>query len=155
MAEEIISPPYPADTTTVPRLLQHLVALREWLIDMRFWANETASEAGYPGEVVPPIEHIPAIPDLARFGVVSVVDIMRSYMGMRSLREEWDSMVRLYEDAWNCKPAVIMRLRCVQQAVMILMHAFVDPETREARQEEAHRRVMKTMHKIMRRMGVP
>lgn len=155
MSEEINSPPFPVDTSTIPRLLRHLTDLRSWLVDLRFWANETASHYGMPDEIVPPSDKIPAIPELHRFELVALTSMMSTYMNMRKLRESWDQMVRVYEDSWDAKPAVMWRLQCVHWAYLILIDAFVDPETREARQEQMQQEAKKFMKKMLHKMGVP
>lgn len=152
---EIISPPFPADTTTVPRLLQHLEDLREWVGDMRLWANETAAAIGSEIAVVPEDSELPCVPDAHGYRLVSVMDITRAYLGLRKLRESWDEMVRIYEEHWDIKPAVMWRLGCVQLAVGILQQAFVSPEVREARAESLQRKAKRAAQQMLKRMGIP
>ncbi len=152
---EIISPPFPADTTTVPRLLQHLEDLREWIGYMRLWANEMAAAVGIGADVVPEDAQLPHVPDADGYRLVSIVDIMRSYLGLRKLRESWDEMVRIYEEHWEIKPAVMWRLGCVRLAVDILQQAFVSPEVREARAESLQRKAKKAAQQMLKRMGIP
>lgn len=151
---EILSPPFPRDTTTVPRLLSCLSELRGWLLDNRYWANEAYATLGGEGDLIPAEEYIPSIPDLARYQVVSVQDVFQAYMMLRKLREDWDAMVRVYEENWNARPAVVWRLRLFRMAFAIMHEAFIDPETREARQETFARKVKKVQMKVLRKLGI-
>lgn len=155
MSEEITSPPFPNDTTTLPRLLQHLSDLRVWVIDLRFWANETVSGLGSPAPLIPEEEEIPQIPDLQRMHMISIPDIMGSYIGMRTLREQWDGIVRTFEDNWDCRHAIKGRLQAIRIGYNILNDAFVSPEQREARREATFSKMRKTMKDVMRKIGVP
>lgn len=153
--EEIVSPPFPTSRTTVPRLLKLLKELREWVVSHREWANWVASEHGATEEIIPEADQIPKIMDQKRFLGIGVADIFSTHVNMRRLRESWDALVRVHEETWDSKPALIWRLQCVRSGYIILTEAFVDPETREAKQEQAHRKKMRQTKKILRKMGVP
>jgi hypothetical protein len=152
---EILSPPYPRDTATLPRVLTCLGQLRAWLLEHRFWANESYAAMGGEGDLLPVPEHIPVIPDLTRYQAISVMDIFQTYMRMRHLRKEWNDMVDNYEETWHDKTAVQWRLRMLYTGFAILCEAFVDPETREARNDTAARQMQKTTMGILKRLGVP
>ena len=151
---EILSPPFPRDTTTLPRLLTCLSELRGWLLEHRFWANETYANLGGDGDVIPLPEHLPQIPDASRYQAISVQDIFQTYMMLRKLREEWDAMVRVYEEDWQARPAVAWRLRILRTGYAILVNAFVDPETREAHNETFARKVKKVQLRIFKKLGI-
>jgi hypothetical protein len=154
-SEDITSPPFPNDTCTLPTLLRQLNELRTWVIDYRFWANETVMGMGSPAPLVPDLEEIPSIPELPRLHMISILDIFHSFAAMRALRERWDMMLREWEDDWDHKHCVRDRLKCVRLGFTILDNAFISPEQREARSEAAAKRASKVMKDLMRKMGVP
>ena len=153
--EEIISPPFPVDTTTIPRLLQHFKDLREWVLEMRYWANENSAELGVDQELIPSEDKIPRVPDVEHYRLIAVTDIARSYVTMRHLRESWDALVRTYEENWDVKPAVLWRLNCVQTGLAILQRAFLTPEMREAQEEAMQNKVCRITKAMLKRMGIP
>lgn len=154
-ADEIFCPPYPTDTTTISRLLDSLGELRGWLLEHRFWANEAYANIGGDGDLIPLPEHLPSIPDESRYRIIAVRDIFSTFMALRSLRKQWDAMTRDFETAWDSTPAIRYRLQMLYSGVMILAQAFVDPETREARQEDFKQEVRKMRNTILKKLGVP
>ena len=155
MSEEITSPPYPSETATIHTMLRHFGQLRDWVVDMRFWANETAQAHGLTEDVVPDPETIPEVPDTNRYLMVSIVDIVVAYSSMRQLREQWDAMVRESEEDWNAKTAIVTRLRCIRWAWQILSTAFILPEVREAMAEKKRKQIEAAMNAAMDKMGIP
>lgn len=155
MTEELLCPPWPVDTTTLFRLIPYLRELRQWLLHYRFWANESAATLGYEGELIPPEEQIPEIPTIDRFHFLAVVDIFKTFSAMRMLREQWDEMVRTYEQAWEVPRAIRARLRCVMSGYMLLREAFISPETREARQATMNQEMQKALRRFAKKIGLP
>jgi len=152
---EIVSPPFPTDRVTVPRLLNFLAELREWLYDHRDWANRALNmiPGGEGKEVIP--APLPEIPTPERFFQVALTDILSSYIGMRGIRERWDALVRVYEDDWDCKAAVMQRLQLMSAATFLLTHAFMLPEHREMQQEKMAKRLSAARRRVFKSLGIP
>lgn len=151
--EEVESPPFPNDRTTVPRLLEYLQQLRGWVEGLGDWANTMASDrAERPVSVVP--LNLPTVPDVKHYLCVSVPDIYWTYAAMRNLRASWDRMFRVFEHDWNHEAAIRNRIVCVQAGVAILTSAFVSPEHREAHNRKHAQRHRQLQKKLLRKLGL-
>ena len=125
MYEDITSPPFPPETVTSDRLLVHMDRLREWVLSCREELNVLAGKdvIAYPRE----------IPTPESYASVSVVDKYTTFGVVRKIREGWDHLLRAYEDNWSDDAAVSARTALVQFAVSVFSEAFIDSETREAK----------------------
>lgn len=155
MSEEIKSPPYPKDNCTLPLLLAALAELRDWLIYYREWANGIASEYSDQEIVVVPENLVEVMVQSVYVSVIAVNDIYRICCAMRSLREHWDHMLRMHEDAWDSRLAVSQRLRCIRGGYSMLADAFLTPEIREARSAAMSATSHTAMRKLMQKLGMP
>ena len=155
MDEELKSPPYPQDSYTVLLLLIALADLRKWLIHYREWANGIASE--YSGqEIIVVPEELPEVMGQDTFvRMISVMDIGRTFAALRAIREHWDFLIRVHEDAWDSRLAITQRLRCVRGGYALYLDAFLTPEFREAQKAKAHQESHSVMRQLMQKLGMP
>lgn len=133
MSDELTSPPYPGEACTVDLLYKHLGDLREWVLDLRDGLNAIAGQ-----EIIPAVKPIGKKP---AYAAQPVLQHFQHLMFMRKVREEWDHVVRLYEDDWDDKHCIRARLMLVQAAAVQLNEAFVPQEVREARAQQHMERV--------------
>jgi len=148
------SPPYPSQVTTSPGLYRYLELLRAWVVEQQ-------------QELVPlvPRKHRHKIddepgsfPPLSVWENVSVVDKYWVLMYIRKIREGWDYTLREHEDSWDSKLALRKRFSLLFSAMHILKEAFVAPEVREMRNQQAadqHNAQMQTLEKHLREVLVP
>ena len=125
MYEDITSPPFPPETATSTRLLTYLDGLREWVLSNRDELNTVAGK-----DVIPYPREIPT-PE--SYAAVSVVDKYITFGVVRRIREGWDQLLRAYEDNWTDDAAIAARTALVKFAASIFNEAFIDSETREAK----------------------
>lgn len=129
MQVEIDSPPYPTPNCSDERLYQLLADLRGWLVAM---IPQLADEGCVVQGTVGPLLHTNA------FRMMSVPDKYAVWVMMRRVREDWDRLLREYEDRWDNMKAVAERGFAVVAAIEAFNWLMLDQETREAR-VEAHR----------------
>jgi hypothetical protein len=109
-------------------------------------------------ENIPPLPPPDTLPPITVWENVSVADKYAALMYTRQIREGWDQTIREHEDAWDSKLAVRKRAMLVRAACDLLADAFVDPETREAKQHEVMvdiSRRMQMMRQMMARAFTP
>jgi hypothetical protein len=140
MSQEIDSPPYPGEGSNGDVLLGHLKKLRKWVVTQREAMNETVGQ-----EVVPDVREIP---DKRAYTSQPVATQYEHLLVLRRLREEWDHLIRCYEDDWNCKTCVRAQAVLMQSAAVLLNTAFTPYEVREM---EAHRNTER-MHRTYERV---
>lgn len=152
---EINYPPFPSLHATVSQLLNELAELRVFLLEHRFLANEQFAALGREGEVIPPPEYLPQIPDLSRYQVISVVDTFKTHTLLRKFRCDWDALVRDCEDCWLAKASVERRLELLQQGVQLLVGAFITQEVREAHLETFRQKMAAYRKALIKQLGIP
>lgn len=127
MATEIISPPYPGEGTNPDLMFKYLADLAAWVSEYREDLNEAVGR-----DIIPAVPPFPA----KSVYLAQPISIMwYHFIVMRRVREEWDHLVRTYEDAWDCGACGRQRLVLVQTAAVLLGNAFISFEQREAMQE--------------------
>jgi len=141
MAEEITSPPFP-NMVSGGGLYDKLRELREWVEGYREALNDEAGQA-----VIPAVAEFPEKKMYVQYQPVPVQFYHWSHL--RQIRREWDILLQNYEDAWNCKPCIRQRVMLVQQAALLLNGAFMDPETREAKQQAEQERMQRSFERLM------
>lgn len=140
-AQDIESPPYPTIITPPDGVYVMLDQLRDWVIGQRQYHNSLS----LPRE--PPAKQI-----YSRLGVA----IMFQHAAfMRHVRETWDDLIRTYEDAWDCAACMEKRKQLSEAVVSFLADAFLDNETREAKQAtfaKKWKRFMEKQERFINRM---
>lgn len=104
-----------------------LVALRRWLEESREAVNEAAGQEliNEPHELL----------ERRLYVQQPIADKFRHLLLMRQIREEWDHLVRTYEDAWNCAACLHCRAALLQKAVLLMTDAALSCEHREAKNQ--------------------
>lgn len=149
----IVSPPYPNEQTTAERLYDQLGELRAWVIE-RQNELEAVLKPKYASRLVPP----GPLDSLAYWNATSVIDKYTVLIYMRRIRESWDNIIREHEDAWNSRLSLKKQFNIVLLAQHVLADAFVNPELREARNQQAQDEAAKRMKLIddhLRRVLTP
>jgi hypothetical protein len=115
-------------------LFRYLDQLRDWAVEQMDILSE------FVPDQVKALKTPDDIPEYTVWEGVAVSDQYAVFMHCRYVRETWDAIFRDHEDSWDSNLAVHKRLVAVRSAVLGLDEAFVDPETREAREHDEAKR---------------
>jgi len=140
MSDELVSPPYPGEACTTENLYKYLGDLRDWVLNYRDGLNAIVGAEAIPA--VHPLGKKPA------YLSQPVTQLFSHLMFIRKLREEWDHIVRLYEDDWDDKHCIRARVVLVQTAAIQLNEAFVPQEVREARAQKHTERMQRAFESL-------
>jgi len=156
MSDDIHSPPFPTELTTPDSLQRLLRTTHDWLFQNEGWFNDEAYRLGAPGD---PFINIGRLPDVAEIDSgalmrVSIPSLFRTWMTLRAVRERWDHIFRRFEEDWDSDVCVKLRLFCFKAAAVALEHAFLDPETFEAKQHEEEEKHRVHMVETLKTLGV-
>lgn len=149
---EIHSPPYPTRNTNPSMLLRYLSELHEWVTDHKDWVNEEAERLNAPEDFF--IRTVTPLPLAnSQFFTVSVEDMYMSWRALRDIREQYDDLVRNYEEVeeWESDKAIFLRANLVKAAALLLEIAFLDSEKREAREFEMQKKLRKKVEAVLRK----
>ena len=110
---EINSPPYPKQNCSPRNLFQNLCELHDWAYGQHTWANNEAARLNAPeNPYIPPLVFKPRGSDpMSRFHQLSVPDMYSSWQAMREIREQYDKIVRNYEDEADGTPTSASSIR--------------------------------------------
>lgn len=139
-SEDIASPPYPTESTNADGLYRTLKALREWLLKYRDSHNSAVGQ-----DVIPAPK---SVPNKAAYLTQPVSTQFGHLMYIRRLREQWDHLVRMYEDNWDDPACLRGRVIMFQTATIVFNSAFTPLEHREAtaaRDADALRRMLENV----------
>jgi hypothetical protein len=125
--EDIESPPYPNEGVNPDGLYNMLGKLKEW-VDL--YKDDLNKEVGQ--DIIPVVK---ALPNKKAYLIQPVLGMFSHLILIRRIREQWDNVVRNYEDSWDHKMCVRQRVVIVQSAAMMLNSAFTPFEHREARRQ--------------------
>jgi hypothetical protein len=140
MTQEIISPPYPCELTGEVSLVSYFFQLAEWIKHYRKGHNTLVGK-----EV---ISLPPRVPTGAFYGTQPIAAKFQHLLTMATIRREWDEMVRLYENDWDNKKAVRMRVLMLQAGVSLLHDINVSREMREAKKVKVFDRIVSALEHI-------
>ena len=151
--ESLTSPPYPSTATGGRSLYRQLIELRAWVEEHQ---NVLRSylRPKFADQLVAPDN----LPSESVWEGISVVDKYTTLMYLRRLREGWDMVLREHEDTWTSKLALKKRFNLIVLAQHLLHDSFVDPETREAKNQAAQDQAaaqMKAIDAHMRKVLIP
>lgn len=154
---EINSPPYPKQNCNPRSLFQNLCELHDWASGQHIWANREAARLNAPeNPYIPPLVPKPVGRDAApRFQQLSVPDMNSSWQAMREIREQYDKIVRNYEDEadWNSDVYIFHQIGIVKAATLLLSVAFLDHEKREAKGmdliKKVNKDIVKALHQVL------
>lgn len=128
MDEDINSPPFPGAGATTELLYERLKELRAWILHYRDSLNAAAQE-----DV---IERPTNMAKLNIWAAQPVFYQFRALRFMRWLREQWDELIRNYEDCWDSRACVRRQLGLLAMAAHFFNDVFTPFEVREAKEEE-------------------
>ncbi len=131
-SDGVASPPYPGTATNARSLYQYLGELRGWTCEQQAILRPLIRE-----KFAEQLQEPDTLPDIAIWTQVSVTDMYQVLVGLRSVREAWDHILREQEDVWDSRLATKQRFNLLLMACGILAEAFVMPEVREMRQQQA------------------
>lgn len=152
----VMNPPFPGELATPVTLKRYLSEAYDWVEYHREWANDEARRINAPED--PFIGSLGVNPAEFPEGVlmnVSVVNLFRSYMTLRAVRERHDWVYRTYEEAWDSDKCVLSRILCLKAAAVVLDNAFLDPEHFEARQADELEKNRVHMIETLKSLGFP
>lgn len=151
---EITSPPFVTQVCTPMVMHRQLQTLGEWVDSLRYWANDEARRFKAPEDpFVPDTRPVPSDPSV--LANVAIPSLFRTWMTVRAIRERWDWIYRNYEDNWDCDKCIFSRVMCVKMGALVLLNAFLDPETHEAKQEEEQKNQQKQLAETLKQIGIP
>lgn len=131
---------YPNEGTTANGLFNYLKDLRKWVLFYRDDINRAVSQ-----EIIPLVIDIP---DKKAYLSQPVMTQYQHLMLVRHIREQWDHLIRLYEDDWTCKPCVQGRLMLLEAAAILLNDAFTPYEVREAKQQHHVENIQRSFERL-------
>ena len=154
---DINSPPYPKQNCSPRNLFQNLCELHDWAYGQHTWANNEAARLNAPeNPYIPPLVFKPRGSDpMSRFHQLSVPDMYSSWQAMRAIREQYDEIVRNYEDEadWNSDVCIFHQIGIVKAATLLLSVAFLDHEKREAKGadllKKVNKDIVKALHQVL------
>jgi hypothetical protein len=154
---KINSPPYPKQNCSPRNLFQNLCELHDWVSGQQAWANREAARLNVPeNPYIPPLVPKPVGTDaMPRFQQLSVPDMYSSWQAMREIREQYDKIVRNYEDEadWNSDVCIFHQIGIVKAATLLLSVAFLDHEKREAKGmdliKKVNKDIVKALHQVL------
>lgn len=126
--EDIESPPYPNEGVNPDGLYNVLKQLKKWVETYR-----TGHNAAVGQDIIPTIKKLP---DKAAYTTQPVLTQYAHLLLVRRMRENWDHLVRTYEDDWDDKMCVRQRVVLLQSSALLLNSAFTPYEYREARRQK-------------------
>ena len=151
---EVMSPPFVTQLCTPVRIHRQLQVLDEWVDSLRYWANEEARRFEAPKDpLIPDTRPVPGDPSV--LANVAIPSLFRTWMTLRAIRERWDWIVRNYEEHWDCDKCIFSRVMCVKMGALVLLSAFLDPETHEAQQEEERKNQQEQLVETLKQIGIP
>lgn len=146
---ELISPPYPKDGCTLRGFTQELINLYDWIHTHKDFALGQLEELNLDISLSESDFHAlgnrPTLQDMDRLLNVAIADIHHTWSIMRQIRMKFDSMVRDFEDDWDCKVSRSNRVYAVYFAVGIYKSAFMTFEHREFNREKGKKEFMKEL----------
>lgn len=130
-------PPFPGMNVTLAGLVERLGELKTWVTDQTVFATQAAQRFGHPQSILGSHVSLPKFPSEpdeyhSSLSAIALADCFYTMQNMRSLREAWDAVVRLYEDDWDSDKAVLARLNVLTAAISTLHSAVRTPEEWEA-----------------------
>ncbi len=140
MSEEILSPPYPSIGSTAHMLYGYLKELRKWVYHYRDALNQSAGQ-----ELIPAVLRIPRPEAYINQPVPTQ---WSHWLTMRRTREEWDHLVRCYEDCWDSAACARQQAMIVQHAAVTLNHAFTPQEVRELHQQREQEELARAFERL-------
>lgn len=135
MSEEIVSPPWPTDSVRVDTLFEKMKELHAWAAVLREAVNRDSDH-----QAIPPLR---AVPRKSVHDALPVPYHYANFVGVRRVRELWDSLVRDHEDSWDARAAFVRRRNLVAAAVEFLNNAWLSQEAREAKMVAAQEQFLK------------
>jgi|TARA_R110002051_G_scaffold87807_1_gene154673 hypothetical protein len=152
--QEITSPPFATQLCTPLVIHRQLQLLEGWVDSLRYWANEESRRFEAPEDpFIPDTRPVPVDP--AILSNIAIPSLFRTWMTLRAIRERWDWIYRNYEENWDCDKCIFSRIMCVKMGALILLNAFLDPETHEAKQEEERKAQQEQLAETLKQIGIP
>lgn len=139
--EDVESPPYPNAGTTAQSLYNYLKQLRKWVVYYRDDMNTALGQ-----EVICDVIDIP---NKAGYLSQPVCVQYQHLMIMRHLREQWDQVIRDFENDWTCRSCLRARSMLVQAASVLINGAFTTYEVREARQQKDAEMMQRSFERLV------
>ena len=139
-SEDIESPPYPGEGSTADVMFNHLKALHVWLLHYRDNHNTLIGQ-----ELIPAVR---AMPEKAAYVSQPIMSQFGHLIALRRIREQWDQLVRTYENDWDYPPCLRSRVMLFQMTAILLNSAFTPFEYREARQQRELEELQRTFERI-------
>lgn len=128
MNNDVTMPPYPGIATASRGLYRCLRELHGWLGDALSVLPTVNFDAALSSQLLQPDWE----GDETIWDAVGIVDKYLILSGLRQIREEWDAILRDYEQAWDAPKALRRRAGVCIAAARLISGAFVTPEHREA-----------------------
>jgi len=124
-AEDIESPQYPNEGTTATGLVACLERLHAWVTKYRDAHNKETAQ-----ELIPCVK---LLPPRSTYTSLPVYVLLTHLLFLRKVREQWDHLVRTYEDDWDDKLCLRQRVMLLASSAVLLNTGFVSHEQREFR----------------------
>ena len=148
---EIVSPPYPKNGCTMKSMIVELANLHDWILEHQNFALHHKREL----ELDIPLEENsfnlglrPTYSDMDRLLNVPIPDIATTWSAIRELRKKFDSMIRDFEDDWDCAYSVKNRVFAVYFAITVYKSAFMTYERKEMQLEDKKKEMLKQLKEL-------
>lgn len=140
--QDIESPPWIGEVSA-QMLYDRLELLRKWVMHYRAEINRSLGQ-----DMIPAVREFPE----KKAYLCLPVRVQMEHIGYAQLlRKQWDHLVAVYEDAWDCQACARQRAALVQHAALILNDAFTPYEIREAREQQGKEKWERAIKKLMER----
>jgi hypothetical protein len=141
--DDVESPPYPSEISTADVLFNLLKEVRRWTMAQREALNRELGQ-----ELIPKVAPFPK--DKTAYLSQPVLTQFRHFLFLRRLREGWDHVLRMFEGEWSAPQCIRHRAVLIQHAAVTLNDAFVSPEVREMRAQEAQEELQRAFDRLIK-----
>lgn len=139
--EQVVSPPHPGPGTSITRLYDYLVELRDWVSAVCGKLHASLGKNVFPA--------LGVRSRLSSYVSLPVTCHYRHYLAIRYLRREWDTLLRDYDTDWNNPDCIRRRIVLVHQCIYLLNESYTTYEHWEAQAQHADAKIIASVQRML------